>query len=172
MIQNAYSRHASPVERRLLVLLGVVSLGLVGGALYFQFVRGEDPCPLCILQRYGFLFIALFSFIAAAFPHRGAGRRLFIGLALLSSIGGMVAAGKHVWVLSSLQSCGFDTLQPIVDSLPPAHWLPALFKTAGLCETPYPPILGLSLPAWALIGFIAACISLGSALRRGRARFA
>ena len=172
MTQNAYSHHASPVERRLLVLLGIVSLGLVGGALYFQFVRGEDPCPLCILQRYAFIFIALFSFIAAAFPHPSGGRKLFIGLALLSSIGGIVAAGKHVWVLSSLQSCGFDTLQPIVDSLPPAQWLPTLFKTAGLCETPYPPILGLSLPAWALIGFVAACIGLAIAMRRGRARYA
>lgn len=172
MTQTAYSQQASPIERRLLILLGVISLALVGGALYFQFGRGEDPCPLCILQRYGFILVALFSFIAAAFPHRGAGRRLFVGLALLSSIGGIVAAGKHVWVLSSLQSCGFDTLQPIVDSLPPASWFPALFKTAGLCETPYPPILGLSLPAWALIGFVAASIGLAIAMRRGRARFA
>lgn len=171
---NAYSRNASATERRLLVLLGIVSLGLVGGALYFQFVKGEDPCPLCILQRYGFLFIALFSFIAAAFPTRGAGRKVFVGLAWLAAIAGMVAAGRHVWVLTSMQSCGFDTLQPIVDSLPPAQWLPAVFKTAGLCETPYPPILGLSLPAWAFIGFAAAFISLTITLRRAtsRARFA
>ena len=48
-------------ERRLLVLLAVISLGLVGGALYLQFVKGEDPCPLCIIQRYFFVMISVFA---------------------------------------------------------------------------------------------------------------
>ncbi|MGI4859483.1 MAG: disulfide bond formation protein B [Janthinobacterium lividum] len=170
MTLNVYSSAPSVTERRprrALVGLGIVCLALVGGALYFQFARGEDPCPLCILQRYGFLFVALFAFCAAAFPQRGAGRSLFVWLALLAALGGGVAAARHVWILASLRSCGFDVLQPIVDGLPPARWLPAVFRTAGLCETPYPPVLGLSLPAWSLIGFVAACVAL-LVVRRGR----
>ena len=54
-------------ERRLLVLLGFVSLGLVGGALYLQFFHGEDPCPLCIIQRYFFVLVAIFAFLGAVF---------------------------------------------------------------------------------------------------------
>ena len=54
-------------ERRLLVLLAVISLGLVGGALYLQFVKGEDPCPLCIIQRYFFVLIAVFALLGASF---------------------------------------------------------------------------------------------------------
>lgn len=168
---NAYSSNTPPAGRRSLLALGVVCVALVGGALYFQIEKGEDPCPLCILQRYGFLFIALFAFIAAAFPSRGTGPRIFIGLALISAIGGAVAAARHLYVLATLRSCGFDVLQPIVDGLPPAHWWPLVFRTAGLCETPWPPVAGLSLPAWALIGFVAAGIGLIVVATSARARY-
>jgi len=140
-------------ERRLLVLLAVICLGLVGGALYLQFVKGEDPCPLCIIQRYFFVLIAVFALLGASF--RGwRGIALLETLVALSALGGVVAAGRHVYVQAHPGfSCGFDALQPVVDSLPPAQWLPQVFKVAGLCETPYPPIFGLSLPQWGLIAF-------------------
>ena len=80
-------------ERRFLVLLGLICISLIGGALYMQVVLGEAPCPLCILQRYALLFIAVFAFIAAAMP----GRRsltFFEALVVLSAIGGIVAAGN------------------------------------------------------------------------------
>ncbi|WP_176055673.1 disulfide bond formation protein B, partial [Paraburkholderia caribensis] len=69
-------------------------------------------------------------------------------------------------------SCGFDTLQPIVDSLPPAHWLPSVFKVAGLCETAYPPILGILLPGWAAIGFVVIFLAVAGSLVRNRRRIA
>jgi protein dithiol:quinone oxidoreductase len=140
-------------ERRLLTLLGLVSLGLVGGALYLQFVHGEDPCPLCIIQRYFFILIAVFAFLGAGF-NNWRGIALLESMVALSALGGLATAIRHVYVQSNPGfSCGFDALQPIVDGLPPARWLPQVFKVAGLCETPYPPILGLSLPQWSLIAF-------------------
>jgi disulfide bond formation protein DsbB len=54
-------------ERSLLVLLGLICVALVGGALYMQYGLHEDPCPLCILQRYFFLLIAIFAFLGARF---------------------------------------------------------------------------------------------------------
>jgi protein dithiol:quinone oxidoreductase len=141
-------------ERRLLVLLGLISLGLVGGALYMQFVRGEDPCPLCIIQRYFFVLIAVFAFLGAALKG-WRGIAVLETLVALSALGGIVASARHVYVQAHPGfSCGFDALQPVVDSLPPAHWLPQVFKVAGLCETPYPPIFGLSLPQWALVAYV------------------
>jgi disulfide bond formation protein DsbB len=157
-------------ERTLLVLLGLICVGLVAGALYLQYFRREDPCPLCIIQRYFFLLIAIFAFLGARFKGWG-GVRLLEGMATLASLGGIVAAGRHVYVLAHPGfSCGFDALQPLVDSLPPASWLPGVFKVAGLCETPYPPILGLSLPAWSLIAFAAAFFALTLSLWRNRGR--
>jgi disulfide bond formation protein DsbB len=46
-----------------------------------------------------------------------------------------------------------------------------VFKVAGLCETAYPPLVGISLPGWSLIGFVLAAFALASSLwRRRRAR--
>jgi disulfide bond formation protein DsbB len=155
-------------ERRLLVLLGVISLALVGGALYLQFFKGEDPCPLCIIQRYAYLAIALFAFVGAA--TRGwRGIAVFETLVAVAALGGIATAARHVFVQSHPSfSCGFDALQPVVDSLPPAKWLPQVFKVAGLCETPYPAILGLSLPEWALVGYVLTFILVVRSLWRTR----
>ncbi len=153
-------------ERGLLVLLGLISLGLVAGALFLQFGLHEDPCPLCIIQRYFFLLVALLSFI-------GASARGWPGIASLevlvavAAACGMVAAARHVSIQAHPGfSCGFDALQPLVDGLPTARWLPQVFKVAGLCETPYPPILGLTLPQWSLIAFTAMFLSVVANLWR------
>jgi disulfide bond formation protein DsbB len=155
-------------ERRLLVLLGFVSLGLVGGALYLQFFHGEDPCPLCIIQRYFFVLVAIFAFLGAAFRN-WRGIALLETLVAISALGGAATAARHVYVQSHPGfSCGFDALQPIVDGLPPASWLPQVFKVAGMCETPYPPILGLSLPQWSLIAFVLIFVLVAASVRLKR----
>jgi len=47
-----------------------------------------------------------------------------------------------------------------------------MFKVAGLCETVYPPILGILLPGWALIGFAAILIAVVASLWRHRRKLA
>lgn len=155
-------------ERRYLVLLGLICLGLIGGALYMQIVLGEAPCPLCILQRYALLLIAIFAFIAAAMPGRK-GVSLFEGLVVVSAIGGIAAAGNHAWVLAHpSDSCGIDVLQPIVDGLPMANWWPTVFQVSGFCTTPYPPLLGLSLAQWALVAFVLTAVLVPLLVYRNR----
>ncbi len=95
-------------EKRFLVLLGLICLALIGGALYMQIVLGEAPCPLCILQRYALLLIALFAFVGAAMRTTRS-ITVFEGLVVLSAIGGIVAAGRHVYILANpAVSCGLD----------------------------------------------------------------
>ncbi|QGW79271.1 disulfide bond formation protein B [Pseudomonas alkylphenolica] len=155
-------------ERRFLVLLGLICLALIGGALYMQVVLGEAPCPLCILQRYALLLIAVFAFIGAAMPGV---RSLTVleGLVVLSAIGGIAAASNHVYILANpAVSCGIDTLQPIVDGLPLASVLPLVFQVDGFCSTPYPPVLGLSLAQWALLAFILTAVLVPLGIYRNR----
>lgn len=155
-------------EKRFLVLLGIICLSLIGGALYMQIVLGEAPCPLCILQRYALLFIALFAFIGAAMP----GRRSITwceALVTLSALGGIVAAGRHAYILANpAVSCGIDTLQPIVDDLPLASVFPLGFQVSGFCSTPYPPVLGLSLAQWALLAFVLTAVLVPICIIRNR----
>jgi disulfide bond formation protein DsbB len=157
-------------ERRRMIVLAVVAIALLGGALYLQFFRQEAPCPLCILQRYAYLFIAVFALIGAVFK---SWRKIWIaqGLILLAALGGIAAAGWHVWTqISPSFSCGVDTLRSIVDSLPFAKLLPQVFQVQGLCETPYPPLLGLSLPQWSLLGFVIVFVLVSLSLRQCRKR--
>lgn len=141
-------------ERRYLVLLGFICLALIGGALYMQVALDEAPCPLCILQRYALLLIALFAFIGAAMRTR-ASVTLFEVLVVVCAIAGAGVAGHHVYTqLYPEVSCGIDVLQPIVDGLPLAKIFPLGFQVDGFCSTPYPPILGLSLAQWALVAFV------------------
>ncbi|WP_233863948.1 disulfide bond formation protein B [Paraburkholderia adhaesiva] len=157
-------------ERSLLAFLGLICLALVGGALYMQHVERQDPCPLCIIQRYCFLLIALCAFVGAR-SSSWRGVRVLEGLIVLAAAGGLVASARLVWVQSFPSfSCGFDTLQPIVDGLPPARWLPGVFKVQGLCETIYPPILGLSMPMWGLIAFVFIFVPVLFSLLRNRRR--
>jgi disulfide bond formation protein DsbB len=157
-------------ERRLLVLLALVCLALVAGALYLQFVEHEDPCPLCIIQRYFFVLIAIFALLGATF--RGwRGIAVLETLIAVAAAAGIAAAARHLYVqLNPGFSCGFDALQPVVDSLPPAQWLPSVFKVAGLCETIYPPIFGILLPGWALIAFVLMFVPVVASLWRNRRR--
>jgi disulfide bond formation protein DsbB len=153
-------------ERHRLVILAVVSLALIGGALYLQVFQHEDPCPLCILQRYAYLLIAVFA-LAGAAARGWRGVRIAEILILLASLGGIVAAGRHVWVQAKPAfGCGFDALEPVVDSLPLAKILPSVFKVSGLCETLYPPIFGLLLPQWALLGFVLTFVLIARSLAR------
>lgn len=147
-------------ERRLYLLLGSICLALLGGALYLQHGLGEDPCPLCVLQRYAYLLIAIFAFGGAM--ARGwrciTVARWLVGL---TALGGAIAAGDLIWVQHNpMVSCGYDAVEAFVDALPPSRWLPSVFKVQGMCQTVYPPLLGLSLPVWALIGFVLAFIAV------------
>jgi len=157
-------------ERRFLALLGLICLALIGGALYMQIVLGEAPCPLCILQRYALLLIALFAFIGAAMP-TARGVTLFEGFVVLSAIGGVIAAGRHVYILANPDvSCGIDVRQPIVDELPLAKVWPLVFQVDGFCTTPYPPVLGLSLAQWALLAFVLTAVLVPVGIVRNRRR--
>ena len=155
-------------EKRFLALLGLICLAQIGGALYMQIVLGEAPCPLCILQRYALLLIALFAFIGVAMPTR---RSITVCevLVVLSAIGGIVAAARHVYILSNpAVSCGLDVLQPIVDGLPLAAIFPLGFQVDGFCSTPYPPVLGLSLAQWALVAFVLTAVLVPVGIYRNR----
>lgn len=151
-----------------LVIVAVIALGLVGFALYLQHYMGWAPCPLCVIQRYLFVLLAVVCLLFALLP-RGASR-FGAGLGSLISLSGAGVAGWHVWVKANpTVSCGIDPLETSLNRIPPAEWFPFLFKADGLCATPYPPILGLDTPQWSLVWFSLFAISLGWAALRRRA---
>ncbi|AZG14275.1 MULTISPECIES: disulfide bond formation protein B [Cupriavidus] len=156
-------------SRPYFLLIAIVSFALLGAALYMQFVEGYQPCPLCIMQRFAFVGIGVFSLLAAIAQNT---RTLWQGLGMLSGVAGIAVAGYHVsLLLNPKSSCGIDPLENWVNALPTAKLLPQLFYSDGLCTAPLPPLFGLSIPAWSLIWLVILTLTLAVGLIRREKNF-
>jgi len=151
--------------RTALLAIAATALALVGVALYLQHAHDMLPCPLCVLQRYAFLGIALFCMIGAFIKKPVIG----ISLALVSGIAGLGVVGKHLYVLANPGfSCGIDPLTTTLNLIPTATLMPWLFKADGWCEAATDQIIGLSIPQWSAIWFAALTLALALLLMRRR----
>jgi disulfide bond formation protein DsbB len=158
-------------SRPALLAVAAAALALLGFALYLQFALDMQPCPLCVMQRYAFVAIALICLLAAFL--RGSAAKVGAGLGLVAALSGAGIAGWHLWVKAHPAiSCGIDPLETSLNKIFSARLLPFLFRADGFCTTDYAPILGLSTPQWALIWFVAFALILGRVAFKRSARHA
>lgn len=154
----------SPALCYTLVVTGAVMALAV--ALYMQHIKGLQPCTMCIIQRYAFVVMGLSALLALITPCRAI-RIVMVALGTLGAIGGIAAAIRNLWVLSHPDIlCGRDPVEMFLNGLPSAQWFPKAFVALGLCSDPIPPLLGLALPWWSLIGLLVLASLLGLSLRR------
>ncbi|MET0717524.1 MAG: disulfide bond formation protein B [Pseudoxanthomonas sp.] len=132
---------------------------LLAFALYSQYYLGLMPCPLCTFQRGAFLLLGIFFLIGAIHSPRGKGARATYGvMAVLASAGGIAVAGRHVWLqhlpADKVPACGPD-LSYMMDAFPLSDVLRKVFTGSGECAKVDWTFLGLSMPEWSLIWFLA-----------------
>ncbi len=146
-----------PGFRFLSLLAAVSAAGLMLAALYFQHVQGLEPCPLCVAQRLFVIFIGLLGLVG--FLHNPASertRRIYLGAGLVVLAGGIVTAGRHVWLQNlppdQVPECG-PGLNYILDNFPLHDALSLIFKGSGECAKVDWTLLGLSMPGWLLLIF-------------------
>ena len=152
-----------PSSRTILLLIAIVSLGLIGEALYLQHVKDMLPCPLCVIQRYLFLAVAVFALggALAGKVHLGA------GLGLLAALGGLGVVGKHLYVLAHPGfSCGIDPMETVLNKIPTATMMPWAFRADGLCEAATDTLFGLNVPQWSAVWFVILTAALALVLAR------
>ena len=87
------------ISNRWLYLAGALFAGgLMGFALYLQYVVHQDPCPLCMVQRVIFIaLMAVFALAAVQGPKRTGGR-IYAALIVLLSLTGVGVASRHIWI--------------------------------------------------------------------------
>lgn len=139
---------------------------LLSIALFLQHVGLNGihypPCPLCVLQRIGFLVVGINCLFAYFFPRS---RLVFNLLAWLASLFGLLVALRHAYVIAYPQiSCGLDPLEVFINQFEIVQLFSFFFKADGFCSSPLPPIVGLSVPNWSLIGFIILTVYLSNCL--------
>lgn len=151
-------------RRRAVFLLGFLACaGLLGYAYYAQFVQGLEPCPLCILQRVGFAVMGVFFLAGALHDPRAAGYRWYAVPVLLGGLFGAAVAGRHVWLQSlppdRVPACGPD-LEYLLSAFPLTEALSMVFEGSGSCAVVDWQFLGLSMPAWTLIWYVALMLAV------------
>lgn len=141
--------------RLVLAAMFAVCAALVGFGLFLQHAKGLEPCPMCILQRYAFVAIAVIALLAAIHNPRIIGRRVYGGLLALAALAGGGVAIRHVYLEHNppqIYDCGAD-FGYMLESFPLAELLPMIFKGTGDCTKVPWRFLGLSIAEWALVWF-------------------
>jgi disulfide bond formation protein DsbB len=160
-------RRPSPLaflgSRRAGNLLGFLACaGLLAFAYYLQFVKGLEPCPLCIFQRVLMAGTGL-AFLAAAIHHpaRRWAAHLYGALTAVFALVGAGFATRHVWLQHTPEAqrpaCG-PGLDFLIGTFGPFEVLQRVLRGSGECGAVDWTFLGRSIPEWTLGVFIAMAI--------------
>lgn len=140
--------------RRILGLVALACVAMLGFGLYLQHVVGLEPCPMCIVQRYALILVALTAGVTAALRGRGthlAGAGLMV---LISGFGGFVAARQSwlQWHPPEFASCGRD-FYGMIEHFPLQRAIPMIFRGSGDCTKVDWTFLGGSIANWSFVCF-------------------
>jgi disulfide bond formation protein DsbB len=170
VILNFVMNWMDTYPRRLMVLVSLGCIGLLVYGMYLQHVVGLEPCPMCIVQRYTLVLIALVATMTAL----SAGKKVLVSgnlvLALLAAGGAFVAARQSwlQWYPPEVVSCGRD-IYGMIENFPLQRVIPMIFKGSGDCSTVDWTFLGGSIANWSFINFcLIALFGLLMAWRRLR----
>ncbi len=153
----------------------LVCAALLAFALYSQFQLKLEPCPLCIFQRIGVAFTAVWFLAAAVHDPKGRGGRttyaVLIGLGALATA---AVAARHVYVQhlppGSLPSCGAP-LAVLLKFTPVFALIKKVLTGSGECGEVNWRFLGLAMPTWVLLWALAlGGLGLFANLRRAGSR--
>ena len=156
-------------DRLLLAAPALACAGLLGFGYYLQYFDGQDPCPLCLVQR-GFFYVVLVGVrrCCAAFPGRGPEERSTALPQSSLALGGFGVAARQVWLqhlpADQVPACGPDLFY-MMENFPFSRMLQKLFMGSGQCAEVHWRFLGLSIAEWSLAWF--AALALLRALARG-----
>ncbi len=147
------------ISSRWLYLAGVLFAGgLLGFGLFLQYVKHQDPCPLCMVQRLIFIAIlAVFAVAALQGPKR-IGTRYYAALIVLLSLAGVSVASRHIWIQNlpkdQVPACG-PGLDYMLETMPMSHVLKELMHGSGECAAKGWTFLTLGIPEWSLLCYLA-----------------
>ena len=141
--------------RRILALVAAACVAMLAFGLYLQHVVGLEPCPMCIVQRYALVLVAVVAAVGAVARSRGmhlAGAGL---MALFAGFGAFVAARQSwlQWNPPEIASCGRD-IYGMIETFPLKRAIPMIFRGSGDCTKIDWTFLGLSIANWSFIWFV------------------
>ena len=140
--------------RRVFGAIAAICVAMLAFGLYLQHSVGLEPCPMCIVQRYALILVAVCAALAGAGGKKG----LHIGLGGLGVVsagfGAFVAARQSwlQWYPPEVVSCGRD-FYGMIETFPLKRVVPMIFKGSGDCTKIDWTFLGLSIANWSFVWF-------------------
>lgn len=169
-ILNFVTETMDYAPRRILALISVVSLALLAFGLYLQHVVGLEPCPMCIVQRYALVLVALLAGLAA-FSQARAVHMGGAAVLVVTAVAGAFVAARQSWLQwypPEVASCGRD-LYGMIETFPLKRALPMIFRGSGDCSKVDWTFLGGSIANWSFVCFCTvAVVSLVLLVRQAR----
>ena len=147
------------ISKRLTNLAGfAVCVALLAYGYVLQFLDELEPCPLCVFQRVAFFGLGTL-FLAAALHNPGViGARIYGVFLGIAAVIGAAIAGRHVWLQSlppdQVPECG-PGLEYMLNTFPLLETLRTVLSGSGECADVSWSFLGMTIPAWALLWFVA-----------------
>ncbi len=141
--------------RAVLAAIAALCVGLLAFGAYLQHVVGLEPCPMCIVQRYALVAVAVVAGVAAAVcRQRGGLVAAGVLLLVLAGFGAFVAARQSFlqWYPPEVASCGRD-FYGMIEAFPLQRVIPMLFKGSGDCSAIDWTFLGLTIANWSFLNF-------------------
>ncbi|MFZ5524064.1 MAG: disulfide bond formation protein B [Pseudomonadota bacterium] len=147
------------ISNRWLYLAGALFAGgLIGFALFLQYVKHQDPCPLCMVQRVVFIVLATAFALAALHGPKRRGEWIYAVLIALLALAGMGVAGRHIWIQNlpkdQVPACG-PGLDYMLETMPMGDVLKQLMYGSGECAAKGWTFLTLGIPEWSLLCYLA-----------------
>jgi protein dithiol:quinone oxidoreductase len=141
--------------QRIFTLIVLACVAMLGFGLYLQHVAGLEPCPMCIVQRYALIGVALMAAVTALCKPRWA-LFLFGFLTVAFALFGAFVAARQSWLQwypPEVFTCGRD-FYGIIENLPMRRAIPIIFKGSGDCTKVDWTFLGGSIANWSFICFV------------------
>ena len=140
--------------RRLWLLVCLACIGLLAFGLYLQHVVGLEPCPMCIVQRYALVLVAVLAGLVSASGKKGLQTAGVLLLLVVAVLGAFVAARQSFlqWYPPEVVTCGRD-LYGMIETFPLKRAIPMIFKGGGDCTVVDWTFLGGSIANWSFVCF-------------------
>jgi disulfide bond formation protein DsbB len=141
--------------RRTLALIAAACVALLAFGMYLQHVQGLEPCPMCIVQRYALILVAVSAGLASLRGSKGWWMSFGV-LALAASGFGAFVAARQTWLQwypPEFASCGRD-FYGMIENYPVSRAIPMIFRGSGDCTAVDWTFLGGSIANWSFVCFV------------------
>ena len=172
MLLNLFKVDGRLAPRRVLAAISLASVAMLVFGLYLQHYLDLNPCPMCIVQRYALIFVAVFAGLASATGKKS----LWITgtlLTLVSAVLGAYTAANQSWLQwfpPEVATCGRG-LYGMIETFPLKRAIPMIFKGGGDCAAIDWTFLGLTIANWSFLNFMlimALCLGVLAGAWRAR----